>query len=468
MICCIAEDEWMKYNWKKALLYIVFGVPAIFFVMLFGTFHDWHIGSAFEERRYTLDMESIIELAKDYQVQNDVWTTLSDDAWITFALPRKEKVDNIEIEINFLGSRNSDKSQVYYARGGEIRGDSYVEAELVSGNNIIPFPSTSEICILRFDLTSIKGISFKLDHIILHYVAEKQILFWIVTPILMFIYMLIVIICVDKRIVGKFFGKRPVIRGWIMDVEQISSLAYSDFRSRFSGSYLGILWGIIQPMSTILLFWFVFQVGFRSNPVDDVPFILWLSAGMIPWNYFYDSWVGGTSTFVSYGYIVKKVVFKVQMLPIVKILSSGILNIFFNIILLCIYTLYGEFPGYHMIDMAYYSLCVMALSLGLSYVTATLNVFMKDIGQFLSIVLQFLMWLTPMMWDYHMLEEYSWFYRYNPLHYIINGYREALINGKWFFTNWQQMLWFWGITLLFCICGNKLMHRLKVHFADVL
>ena len=458
----------MKYNWKKALLYIVFGVPAIFFVMLFGTFHDWHIGSAFEERRYTLDMESIIELAKDYQVQNDVWTTLSDDAWITFALPRKEKVDNIEIEINFLGSRNSDKAQVYYARGGEIRGDSYVEAELVSGNNIIPFPSTSEICILRFDLTSIKGISFKLDHIILHYVAEKQILFWIVTPILMFIYMLIVIICVDKRIVGKFFGKRPVIRGWIMDVEQISSLAYSDFRSRFSGSYLGILWGIIQPMSTILLFWFVFQVGFRSNPVDDVPFILWLSAGMIPWNYFYDSWVGGTSTFVSYGYIVKKVVFKVQMLPIVKILSSGILNIFFNIILLCIYTLYGEFPGYHMIDMAYYSLCVMALSLGLSYVTATLNVFMKDIGQFLSIVLQFLMWLTPMMWDYHMLEEYSWFYRYNPLHYIINGYREALINGKWFFTNWQQMLWFWGITLLFCICGNKLMHRLKVHFADVL
>lgn len=458
----------MKYNWKKALLYIVFGVPAIFFVMLFGTFHDWHIGSAFEEIRYALDMESIIELAKDYRVENDVWTTLSDDAWITFALPRKEKVDNIEIEIKFLESRNDDKAQIYYARGGEIKGDSYVEAELTSGNNIIPFPSTSEICILRFDLTSIKGRSFELDHIVLHYVAEKQILFWIVTPILVFIYMLIVIICVDKRIVGKFFEKRPTIREWIMDVEQIYSLAYSDFRSRFSGSYLGILWGIIQPMSTILLFWFVFQVGFRSNPVDDVPFILWLSAGMIPWNYFYDSWVSGTSTFVSYGYIVKKVVFKVEMLPIVKILSSGILNIFFNIILLCIYTLYGEFPGYHMIDMAYYSLCVMALSLGLSYVTATLNVFMKDIGQFLSIVLQFLMWLTPMMWDYHMLEGYSWFYKYNPLHYVVNGYREALINGKWFFSNWQQMLWFWGITILFCTCGNKLMHRLKVHFADVL
>ncbi|KAI4446249.1 hypothetical protein C823_000767 [Eubacterium plexicaudatum ASF492] len=67
--------------------------------------------------------------------------------------------------------------------------------------------------------------------------------------------------------------------------DQIMSLAVSDFKSRFSGSYLGIFWGVIQPLSTILLFWFVFQVGFRSNPINDVPFILWLSAGMIPWNF---------------------------------------------------------------------------------------------------------------------------------------------------------------------------------------
>lgn len=458
----------MRCSRKKALLYIVLGVPAIFFVMLIGTFRDWHINSAFEERGYELDMNSIIDLSKDYQVEDAVWTALSDDAWITCTLPRKEKIDNIEIQIDFLGSQNGNNAQIYYTRGTEIKGNSYVETELISGSNIIPMPASSEICVLRFDLTSMKGISFKLHRIVIHYTAEKQILFWIVTPIIMVAYALIVIVFADKRIIDILFHKWPVVREQIMDIEQICALAYSDFRSRFSGSYLGILWGIIQPMSTILLFWFVFQVGFRSNPVDEVPFILWLSAGMIPWNYFYDSWVNGTSTFVSYGYIVKKVVFNVQMLPIVKSLSSGILNIFFNIILLCIYTLYGEFPGYHMIDMVYYSLCIMALSLGLSYVTATLNVFMKDIGQFLGIVLQFLMWLTPMMWDYHMLENYSWFYEFNPMHYVINGYRESLINGKWFFSNWQQMLWFWGITILFCICGNKLMHRLKVHFADVL
>ena len=57
-------------------------------------------------------------------------------------------------------------------------------------------------------------------------------------------------------------------------ISQVLSLAASDFKSRFSGSYLGIFWGVIQPLSTIILFWFVFQVGFRSNPVDDVPFMV--------------------------------------------------------------------------------------------------------------------------------------------------------------------------------------------------
>lgn len=458
----------MKFKRKKALLLSIIGVFVIFYGMLWGTFRDWHMHTACKERILELDTESVEELAKDYFIEDDVWHAMSDDAWIIYELPQKEKISNIEIEIEFTGNKRKDIAQIYYTKGNEIKGDSYIEDELQSGNNVIRFHADEEVHTLRFDLSSIKGMAFRLKHIIIHYTSEKQVLFWIVTPILAVIYVVVIFVCVDKRIIGVFLKNRPVIQERVMNMEQMASLAYSDFRSRFSGSYLGILWGIIQPMSTILLFWFVFQVGFRSNPVDDVPFILWLSAGMIPWNYFYDSWVGGTSTFVTYGYIVKKVVFKVEMLPLVKILSSAILNIFFNIILLCIYILYGEFPGYHMIDMIYFSFCVMALSLGLSYVTATLNVFMKDIGQFLGIVLQFLMWLTPMMWDYHMLDSYSWFYKYNPLHYVINGYREALINRKWFFSNWQQMIWFWSVTIIFIVGGRKLMNKLKIHFADVL
>ena len=190
---------------------------------------------------------------------------------------------------------------------------------------------------------------------------------------------------------------------------------------------------------------------------------------MIPWNYFYDSWYGGTSAFTGYSYIVKKVVFKVEMLPVIKVISSSILNIIFNIILIIICSIYGFFPGIHIIDMIYFSFCLGMLTLGLSFITSTLNVFMKDVGQFLGIALNFLMWMTPMMWMYTMIpEEYSWFYKLNPLHYIINGYRESIIENRWFFSEWKLMLWYWIVTTVCLLGGYRLMRKMKPHFADVL
>lgn len=65
----------------------------------------------------------------------------------------------------------------------------------------------------------------------------------------------------------------------------IIELSKSDFKKRYLGSYLGVVWAFIQPLISLLLFWFVFQVGFRNTPIDDAPFILWLACAIIPWNF---------------------------------------------------------------------------------------------------------------------------------------------------------------------------------------
>ena len=220
---------------------------------------------------------------------------------------------------------------------------------------------------------------------------------------------------------------------------------------------------------TIILFWFVFQVGFRSQPISNAPFLLWLVAGMIPWNFFSDAWINGNNAFTGYSYIVKKLVFNIDILPLVKVSASFIMNIIFNLLIILVYALYGRMPVLHLIDMVYYSICLTMLALGLSMITSTLNVFMKDVGQFLNIIMQFMMWLTPIMWDYHMLSpKWSWAYRFNPLFYVTNGYREALIDGHWFTHNYYMMIWFWVLTIALNIIGLRLMRKLKPHFADVL
>lgn len=100
----------------------------------------------------------------------------------------------------------------------------------------------------------------------------------------------------------------------------IFELARQDLKARYLGSYLGIVWAFIQPVISILIFWFVFQVGFKSTPVNNVPFILWLTAGMVPWFFFSDSILGATNSILDNSFLVKKVLFRVSILPITRVL----------------------------------------------------------------------------------------------------------------------------------------------------
>lgn len=60
-------------------------------------------------------------------------------------------------------------------------------------------------------------------------------------------------------------------------------LSVNDFKTKYAGSYLGVIWAFVQPVITVLIYWFVFEVGFKSGSVHSVPFILWLVAGIVPW-----------------------------------------------------------------------------------------------------------------------------------------------------------------------------------------
>lgn len=389
------------------------------------------------------------------------------DAWFSYELPEKGNVK--EVDFFVINKDIQEKSQIYYTTAKDFNSSQYIEIELHEGWNTVIFENTPLVGKLRFDFTSQEGESYEIQDITVSVKNTKKYTFAVSIVFFSIIYIVVSFWLINRKLIYNAIKNSKSLSCKADLISQVWSLSISDFRGRFSGSYLGMFWGIIQPLSTILLFWFVFQVGFRSQPIEDAPFILWLSAGMIPWNYFYDAWYSGTNSFTAYSYIVKKVVFKIEVLPVVKAVSAAFLNIIFNVILILICTLYGFFPGIHIIDMIYFSICLGILTLGLTFITATLNVFIKDVGQFLGILLNFLMWMTPMMWQYTMIpEQFSWFYKLNPLHYIINGYRESIINGNWFFYEWKLMIWFWVFSLVILICGYKLMKRLKPHFADVL
>ena len=83
--------------------------------------------------------------------------------------------------------------------------------------------------------------------------------------------------------------------------KMIYKLAKNDFRTKYAGSYLGIIWAFIQPVVTVLVYWFVFEVGFRAGENTlPVPFVLYLIAGIVPWFFFQDGLIGGTNSMLEY------------------------------------------------------------------------------------------------------------------------------------------------------------------------
>ncbi len=253
------------------------------------------------------------------------------------------------------------------------------------------------------------------------------------------------------------------------DRKLIFSLAKNDFRTRFAGSYLGIVWAFVQPVVTVLVYWFVFQVGLKAGRTCDYPFIVWFMAGLVPWFFFAEALNGGTNALMEYSYLVKKVVFKISILPIVKIISSIFVHLFFIgfVVILC--WCYGYHPTVFSIQIIYYVICNFVFVLGLAYLTSAVVCFFKDLTQIINILLQVGMWMTPIMWDANILSsKLQFIFKLNPMYYIVDGFRDSLLGQVWF---WDKILWtsyFWIVVVVMFALGAMVFKKLRVHFSDVL
>ncbi len=252
----------------------------------------------------------------------------------------------------------------------------------------------------------------------------------------------------------------------------IFQLARQDFHNRYVGSMLGLVWTFIQPLVMALILWAVFSLAFKAHSVRGVPFVLWLLAGLAVWNFFAEALTLATGVFQEYAFLVKKVKFGIAVLPLVKILSSLAVHGIFMLIVMGILLAYGIPASWAWLQIPYYLLALAVLLQGLGWITASLNVFVRDVGYIVNILLQFGFWLTPIFWDLGMIPEpYQKLVavlRLNPLAYVVEGYRASLLGGAPFWTDPAGAICFWGVALALLCAGAVIFRRLKPHFADVL
>ena len=250
-------------------------------------------------------------------------------------------------------------------------------------------------------------------------------------------------------------------------------LAKNDFKSKYAGSVLGTIWAFISPIITILIYWFVFQVAFGNGDIGNVPYVVWLVAGIIPWFFFSETWGGITGVLTDYSYLVKKVVFNVDILPKVRVISGLFVHLCFVVLMFIIYFVY-RFPLRPILfQIIYYMAANILLVYGIGKITAVLNVFIKDTGNLVGIFVQFGFWLTPIFWNIDDIRgsiprAVEMIFKLNPIYYIVQGYRDTFVYGVPFWEHLHLTIYFWILTALLLFAGHLLFKRAKSHFADML
>lgn len=262
-------------------------------------------------------------------------------------------------------------------------------------------------------------------------------------------------------------------KNFIIDIYTKRSILYElakrDFQQQYMGSYLGAIWVYLQPLLFITVLYLVFTFGFRSGSNSDgVPFVVYLISGMIAWFYIAENLNAGTNVIKQHAFLLKKVDFRLSILPVVKLMSSMLPHLFFIFIAILVAAFNGIYPSIYLLQLLYYIIAMVVLLLGVGWLTSSSNIFIPDVSKVMSVVVTFGFWLTPVFWNISRIpEQYRWIIELNPATYIVQGYRDSIISHVGFWEKPYETLYFWAVTVAMMWIGIKVFKKLKPHFAEV-
>lgn len=246
--------------------------------------------------------------------------------------------------------------------------------------------------------------------------------------------------------------------------------------SRYRGSFLGLLWTFINPILMLSIYTFVFSVVFKvrldshNGPAihdDEFAFALLLFTGLILFNLFSECLARAPGLILANINYVKKIIFPLEILPLIS-LCSALFHAGISFLVLFSFLLITSHPiEWTVIFLPIILLPLVFLTLGLSWILASIGVFVRDIGQFIGLVLTMLLFLSPIFYPASALPESIRDYLFlNPLTLIIEQARAVILHGQ--LPDWSSLILYYLFALLIAWTGLLWFNKTRKGFADVL
>ena len=277
------------------------------------------------------------------------------------------------------------------------------------------------------------------------------------------------------RISGRLRRILPISEQWWTKFDLLRTLVRRDLEARYKGSVLGNLWSLVNPLSQLLIYTYVFSVvlkvklslkGLPAN--ENVSFGLWLFAGLLPWIAFSTGLTQSASSVIGQPNLVKKVVFPLTLLPLVPIFSAFIESALGLIMLIFFVALSSGTLHTTLAFLPLVWIPQLLITAGLGYLAAGLTVFLRDIPQTLNVILNIWFYITPIVYPTTSIPESwrNWVLWLNPLGAIVEVYRDFVLTGE--VKHWGELGVAFTISGIVFVVGVLVYRKLRPAFADVL
>jgi ABC-type polysaccharide/polyol phosphate export permease len=267
------------------------------------------------------------------------------------------------------------------------------------------------------------------------------------------------------RFPGSYFLRNLVERRSL-----IGQMVRRDFEKRFVGSAAGWLWGVIHPLVLLLSWTFVFGVCLNAKPGPGEPtqnYPLWLFSGFLPWLLFQDTVQRAATSLLENSNLITKTIFPAEVLPLSIFLSSLIHHLIGLGLATAAIAIWLNHYSLGLGLLPLYMLAVGLFSVGIGWIVAALNVYLRDTAQVLTVVLTLWFWMTPIFISQ---AQYPPRFRFligiNPMAYVVRGYRERLLSHN--VPNLHELAVALALALAAFFAGGLFFRHLKRGFADVL
>lgn len=254
--------------------------------------------------------------------------------------------------------------------------------------------------------------------------------------------------------------------------KQILSLSLFDLKKTSAGAVLGPLWFFAKPAVYIFVFWFALEVGLRSadQTGSDVPYILWLMGGLIPWFYMQEILGSGIDVFKRYSYLVTKIKFPLPGIPTIYSLSTMIIQAGLVIALVVVFLLCGQAIDLYLLQIPVAMLLMFVFFDMFSLMTSCLSAISKDFKNLLQTLSTPLFWLSGIIFNvYGMgIPAIETILMFNPITFIVTMYRCAVYDKIWIWDKPEAIIGFVIVFAVQLIAMTVIYRRTHEEVADVL